>query len=63
MPAGSQGLVERDRASVYCPAARCCNRKRAGGGAGSSGGNNLSGARGTAGEGGQLCCFPRPSET
>ena len=65
MPAGSQRLVERDRAGVYCPAGRprCCNRKRAGGGGDGSGGNNLSGARRTAGEGGQLCCSPRPSET
>lgn len=47
--AGREPVVETDRARVYCPA-EVLQQEEGWGGGGSSGGNNLSRARGIAGE-------------
>lgn len=47
--AGREPVVETDRACVYCPA-EVLQQEEGWGGGGSSGGNNLSRARGIAGE-------------
>lgn len=51
------GTWLRQIGPVFTVQQRCCNRKRGGEGGGSSDGNNLSGARGTAGEEASFAAF------